>query len=65
MKSETVFSLRRDELQHSSYKTNSMSKRVSILKHCPLSPALIGPSKNKDSKVRNRSIPANIIHTNF
>ncbi|KAG8234902.1 hypothetical protein J437_LFUL015603 [Ladona fulva] len=53
MKSETVFSRRRDELQHSSYKTKSTSKSVSKLKHCPLPKT--GPPRNNDSKFLRRS----------
>lgn len=55
IKSDTVFSLRKDELLHSSNKTSKTSKRVSILKHflCPC----IGPPKKIASNCLSRLSP--------
>lgn len=55
MKSDTVFSLRKDELLHSSNSTSKTSKRVSILKHFPC--PCIGPPKNNASNCRSRLSP--------
>ena len=49
MKSETVFSRRKEELQHSSYKTNKMSMRVSMEKVWPDFPPCTGPPLNRAS----------------
>lgn len=53
--SDTVFSLRKDELVHSSYNTSKTSKRVSMLKHFPC--PCIGPPKNNASNCLNRLSP--------
>nr|CAD7567958.1 unnamed protein product [Timema californicum] len=59
----TVFSRRREELQHSSCSTSRISRSVSTLKHCPW--PWMGPPKNKASNCRKRCSPGTsvAIHT--
>nr|CAD7440143.1 unnamed protein product [Timema bartmani] len=60
MKSETVFSRRREELQHSSCSTSRISRSVSTLKHCPW--PWMGPPKNRASNCRKRCSPGTSVH---
>lgn len=54
IKSETVFSRRKEELQHSSYKTSKISISVSIENVWPILPSpCTGPSIKRDSNWRN------------
>lgn len=55
MKSETVFSRRNEELQHSSYKISNISSSVSILKHLPC--PWIGPPRKTASNCFSRCSP--------
>nr|CAD7197885.1 unnamed protein product [Timema douglasi] len=57
---QTVFSRRREELQHSSCSTSRISRSVSTLKHCPW--PWMGPPKNKASNCRKRCSPGTSVH---
>ena len=60
MNSETVFSFRKEELQHSLYSTINTSSNVSVEKHLASEVAvaldMIGPPKNRDSSCCSLSI---------
>ena len=50
MNSETVFSFRNDELQHSLYSTIRISSNVSVEKHLASLELIKGPPKKRASK---------------